>query len=424
MSRYDVVVIGAGLAGLTTACQLAQNNQKVLVTATGIGALLLASGCIDVLGFQPADSMEPVKNPASKLDDFLAERPNHPYGLVGRANLEAGLNNFLKLVNQHGLDYQGDFNHNWLLPSAAGAVHPTCLAPASLAKGELSTGESMLIVGFSQMRDFYPTLISQNLNEQDLVKAEPCLIDVTIPRAGKVDVVPTEVGHAFERAEFRREVIKAVKSKSKGYQRIGFPAMLGLRQHREVVADLEKGLDKPVFEISALPPSIPGRRLYEALKEAFLQAGGKLILSGKIVAGTIEGGRVTQVQLETISRLKPIQVQHYVLATGGLFGGGLMAHQDGRVTEQVFGLPITAETNRHKWFNPHFVSPQGQPVFNYGVKVNERLNPVNGSAVPLAENLYAVGAILAESEWAHGRTGDGLAVATAAAVVKQITGNK
>lgn len=100
MSRYDVVVIGAGLSGLTTACQLAQNNQKVLVTATGIGALLLASGCIDVLGFQPADSMEPVKNPASKLDAFLAERPNHPYGLVGRANLEAGINNFLKQIGR------------------------------------------------------------------------------------------------------------------------------------------------------------------------------------------------------------------------------------------------------------------------------------------------------------------------------------
>ena len=185
MTSYDVVVIGAGIAGLTTACQLAQRNQRVLVAATGIGALLLASGCIDVLGFQPADFLEPVKNPAGKLDDFLADRPDHPYGLVGQATLAAGTEAFLKLVNQAGLDYQGDLSRNWLLPSAIGAVHPTCLAPTSLAKGDLSTGESMLIVGFNQLRDFYPTLIGQNLNEQDWVKAEPCLIDVTIPRAGK-----------------------------------------------------------------------------------------------------------------------------------------------------------------------------------------------------------------------------------------------
>lgn len=420
MTRYDTVVIGAGIAGLLTACQLAQRNQRVLVTATGVGALILASGCIDVLGYQPADSMEPVKNPDTKLGDFLAERPDHPYGLVGQENLAAGVQAFLNLVNQTGLEYQGDLNHNWLLPSAAGAIHPTCLAPTSLTKGDLSTGENMLIVGFSQMRDFYPTLISQNLTEQDLVKAEPYMIDVAVPRAGKVDVVPTEVAHAFEKADFRRQVVNAVKGQVKGFSRVGFPAMLGLQQHREVVTDLEKQLGKPVFEISALPPSIPGRRLYEALKQAFLAAGGQIIIGGKIVDGTIEGGRVTQVRLETASRLKPIQAKNYILATGGLFGGGLEAHQDGRVTEQVFGLPVIAEANRHKWFNKHFISSQGQPVFNYGVKVNQKLNPVNGSTDPLAENLFAVGAILAGSEWAHGRTGDGIALATAAAVVAQI----
>jgi glycerol-3-phosphate dehydrogenase subunit B len=421
MPRYDVVVIGAGLAGLITACQLAQRDQRVLLTATGIGALLLASGCVDVLGFQPADSTEPVKNPASKFSDFLAERPDHPYGIVGQVNLEAGVQAFLNLVNQNGLDYQGSLTRNWLLSSAAGAIHPTCLAPTALTKGELSTGESMLIVGFSQLRDFYPTLISQNLNEQELTKTEACLIDVTIPRAGKMDATPIEVAHAFEQADFRRQVINAVKSKSKGYNRVGFPAMLGLEQHRDVVADLEKGLGKPVFEISALPPSVPGRRLYEALKRVFLQAGGRLIIGGKITDGTIEGGRVTQVRLETASRLKRIEAQHFVLATGGLFGGGLEAHQDGRVTEEIFGLPVAAETNRHKWFNWHFISPKGQPVFNYGLKVNPQLNPVNGSDTPVAENLYAVGAILAGSEWAHGRTGDGLALATSAAVVKQIS---
>jgi glycerol-3-phosphate dehydrogenase subunit B len=364
--------------------------------------------------------MEPVKNPGSKLGDFLAERPDHPYGLVGEANLAAGVQAFLKLVNQAGLEYQGDLSRNWLLPSAAGAIHPTCLAPTSLTKGDLSTGENMLIVGFSQMRDFYPALISQNLTEQDLVKAEPCMIDVALPRAGKVDVNPTEVAHAFEKADFRQQVASAVKSQVKGYSRVGFPAMLGLQQHREVVADLEKQLGKSIFEISALPPSIPGRRLYEALKQIFLAAGGRIIIGGKIVDGTIEGGQVTQVRLETASRLKPIQAKNYVLATGGLFGGGLEAHQDGRVTEQVFGLPVMAETNRHKWFNKHFISPQGQPVFNYGVKVNQKLNPVNSSTGPLAENLYAVGAILAGSEWAHGRTGDGIALATAAAIVEQI----
>jgi glycerol-3-phosphate dehydrogenase subunit B len=123
MTKYDTVVIGAGTAGLTTACHLAQSGQKVLVVAKGIGALLLASGSIDVLGFHPADSLTPVKNPAEKLDDFLADRPDHPYNLVGKETLKTGIDQFLQLVNQawHGrrsphlpgprLDGQGRSQH-------------------------------------------------------------------------------------------------------------------------------------------------------------------------------------------------------------------------------------------------------------------------------------------------------------------------
>ena len=36
--RYDTIIIGAGTAGLVTACHLARAGQKVLVNAQGIGA--------------------------------------------------------------------------------------------------------------------------------------------------------------------------------------------------------------------------------------------------------------------------------------------------------------------------------------------------------------------------------------------------
>ncbi len=421
MIRYDTIVIGAGAAGLTTACQLAQAGQKVVVVATGIGALLLASGCIDVLGFHPADSTQPVTNPADALDKFMAARSNHPYKVIGRENIEAGLQSFLKIVNQTGCHYRGEFNRNWLLPSGAGAVHPTCLAPDALTKGELSSGKSMLIVGFQELRDFYPTLISQNLNEQDLgVKAGAVSVDVYIPASSKMNATPIELANAFEQTDFRKQVVNAIKNEAKKFDRVGFPAVLGLKQHDAVVTELEKALDRPVFEISALPPSVPGRRMYEALKKALLNAGGRLIIGSKVFDGTIENGKVSQIRIETASRLRPLKAHNYVLATGGIFGGGLNANADGSVKELVFGLPVAAETNRHKWFQRQFISPEGQPVFNAGVTVNPQLQPVNGGNAPLADNLYAVGAILAGSEWTRGRTGDGIAVASAAAVASQL----
>jgi glycerol-3-phosphate dehydrogenase subunit B len=176
-----------------------------------------------------------------------------------------------------------------------------------------------------------------------------------------------------------------------------------------------------VFEISTLPPSVPGRRLFETLKHAFLQAGGRLIVGSKVLDGAIADGQVTQIHIETASRLKPIRAENYVLATGGIFGGGIQTDFEGRVWEPIFELPIAADSNRHMWFTKKFLSPEGQPVAHYGVKINQQLNPVNGNNAPIAENLYIAGSVIAGSEWTRGRTGGGTVLATAMAVVGQIS---
>jgi len=408
--NYDTVIIGAGLAGLTTACHLAQAKQKVALMSTGIGSLVLASGCIDVLGFQPAASQQPVINPAKQLGAFLTEQPEHPYHHLGQAKIEASLGAFLELVE----GYEGSFDKNWLLPSTAGAVHPTCLAPKALAQGELSQGGSMLIVGFKELRDFYPSLISHNLNAQNLgVQSEAITIDAPPPLRGRMNITPIELAHAFEQAEFRQQIVTEIRDKVKNCNRVGFPAVLGLQQHATVLADLERQLGRTVFEISTLPPSVPGRRLFEQLRHYFLQHGGRLTIGSKVVDGTIESGRVSQIRIETASRLQAIKAQNYILATGSIFGGGLQTDNEGRVWEAVFNLPIEHETNRHAWFDKGFLAPQGQPVARYGVQVNDRFNPVNSQTEPLATNLHAVGGLLANSVWTQGRTGDGVAVATA-----------
>ncbi len=430
MNKYDVVVIGAGLGGLTVACQLAQANKKVLLVSSGAGTLLLASGCVDVLGFQPMDSREPIKNPLDKMATFLTENPNHPYTFTGQENMETGLNAFLQLVNRSSLNYQGSVHRNWLLPSGIGAIHPTCLAPLSLANGDLSKGGTMLLVGFKELRDFYPMLVSQNLNEQKLgVQADAVTIDAPAPIGGNMNVTPIELARAFEKADFRREVVKAIKnskvikSSGKGYDRFGFPSVLGLNRHAEVLADLEKQLGKTVFEISTLPPSVPGRRLFEGLRQTFLQlAKGRFLMGTKVVDGTIEKGRVTQIRIDTASELKTIKADHYVLATGGIFGGGLQTDLTGKIWEPIFGLPVVSNSDRHTWFADGFLEPQGQPVNQYGVKINAQMNPVDESNQPLSENLYLVGAIIANSDWTRGRAGEGVGLATAAAVIKQISG--
>ncbi|MDX1523979.1 MAG: anaerobic glycerol-3-phosphate dehydrogenase subunit B, partial [Anaerolineae bacterium] len=279
--------------------------------------------------------------------------------------------------------------------------------------------------GFKELRDFYPALISQNLNEQNLgVQTDSLTVNLPpVLIADDVNVTPIELAHVFEQPDFRSQVVAALKPYSKDYDRIGFPAVLGLQQHAEVVADLERQLGATVFEISTLPPSVPGRRLFERLKHTLVQAGGRLIIGSKVTDGTIENGQVTQIRFETANRLKPVTAKNYVLATGGIYGGGIQTDSDGgegKVWETIFGLPIEADSNRHMWFASGFLDPKGQPFASYGLKVNDTLNPINGSGKAIAENLYIAGATIAGSDWTRGRTGDGVALATAAAIVKQI----
>jgi glycerol-3-phosphate dehydrogenase subunit B len=289
----------------------------------------------------------------------------------------------------------------------------------------LSQGGKLLIVGFKELRDFYPALISQNLNEQNLgVEATALTLTLPpVPHANQMNITPIELALAFEQFVFRREVLKAVKAKSKGYDRVGFPAVLGLKQHREVLADAQKQLGQKVFEISTLPPSVPGRRLFETLRDSFIQAGGRLILGSKVVEGTIEDGQVAQIRFETVNRLQSARAKNYVLATGGIYGGGLQTDAEGgigQVWEPIFNLPVVADSNRHNWFAPNFLEAKGQPFASYGVKVNNHLNPVNGDGQPLAENLHLAGATIAGADLTRGRTGDGVAVATATTIVKRI----
>jgi glycerol-3-phosphate dehydrogenase subunit B len=329
------------------------------------------------------------------------------------------------MVNNASLNYQGSVERNWLLPTAAGAIHPTCLAPTAMTQGELSQGGRLLIAGFRQLRDFYPDLISQNLNEQNLgVEVAALNVDSPpIPVSQYMNTNPTELAHAFENPQFRAEVISQLKPKCKGFDRVGFPAVLGIRHHAEVMADMARGLDRTVFEIPTLPPSIPGRRLYDRLRQCLAEAGGRIIIGSQVVDGLLEGGRVTQLRFESANRLKVAQAEHYILATGGIYGGGILTDADGglgKVWEPILGLPVVADTNRHNWFASGFLDPKGQPLANYGVPVNQNFNPVDGTNTPVAENLYVAGVTIAGSDWTRGRTGEGVALMTAMAIANRL----
>ena len=76
--KFDVVIIGGGLAGLTCGIRLQGMGVKCAVVSAGQSALHFSSGSFDLLNKLPdgSDVVNPLKS-AEKLDAV------HPYGKIG-----------------------------------------------------------------------------------------------------------------------------------------------------------------------------------------------------------------------------------------------------------------------------------------------------------------------------------------------------
>jgi glycerol-3-phosphate dehydrogenase subunit B len=255
----------------------------------------------------------------------------------------------------------------------------------------------MLIVGFEQLTDFFPDLICANLQDQGIL-ANSCLIDIPSLRQRRF-VYPMTLATLFESPDFRREAAALVKPKLGQSRRIGFPAVLGINKSIEVKYHLEQLLDCPIFEIPSLPPSIPGIRLHNLLVSAIRQTGGQVFEGMQAVAFEAETGYISAVHTEAAARVFAHPAKTFVLATGGILGGGIISHSEGSLHEVIFDAPVKVVTEQKDWYRRAFFDPGGHPIFQSGISVDEKLRPLDLADSPLYANLMAVGATLAGGDY-------------------------
>jgi glycerol-3-phosphate dehydrogenase subunit B len=203
-------------------------------------------------------------------------------------------------------------------------------------------------------------------------------------------------------------------------ERIVFPAILGLTRHPQVIAELQSATGAPIAEIPALPPSVPGLRLYQALRRRLEQLGGRVESNMAAVEFGAEGGNIAWVATATGARPMRHRAHAYLLATGGVLGGGFNSDHTGRGWETVFNLPLTLPNSRGHWFRPEFLDPTGHAIFQSGVQVNQAWQPVDAEGQVVYNNLWAAGNLLAHADAIHTRSHEALAVATGAAAVQSI----
>jgi len=410
-----IVVIGGGLSGLVSSLRLSARGTSVTLISQGLGGLQLSQGTVDVYGYNPGLVSAPMAAVA-------AAQPDHPYARIGASAVTVGLD-FLR--NVLGPDWLvGDPEANVHLPTALGVLRPTAMVPPSMAAGAAQAGQRLAIVGFRQLKDFGAELVAGNLAHAEVpgggrIQARPIVLDLA-PRPGEADSSGLVFARAFDDPAFRRRLVSLLLPRLQDETAVGLPAVLGLADP-DGWKDISEQLGTPVFEIPLPPPSVPGMRLNRRLTSLAKQRGVRFALGSQAIDFEYEGRRLTGVVASTAGQPHRYPADGVVYAPGGFESGALSMDSTWKIRERLFGLPLVGLDDVDNLVTEdYWGDPQG--VFSVGVGVDTAMRPVDPAGIPVYENLFAIGGILAGSCRWREKSGEGIALGSAMAACHAIEG--
>ena len=179
-------------------------------------------------------------------------------------------------------------------------------------------------------------------------------------------------------------------------------------------------LERPVFEIPAMPPSIPGMRLKEVFLRFLPEQGVSCLFQKQVLNVTSTEGQGFMLDVGRTEREQTIKAKGVLLASGRFLGGGLIADHL-RIKEPIFDLRVKQPEHRKHWHTDRFFNPGGHSVNMAGLETDDKLRPLNGNGSPKHEGLFAAGSILAHHDSNRMKCGSGVSVATAYGAVKSFS---
>ena len=226
--RFDTVIIGGGLAGLTAGISLQEAGQKVAIVSAGQNAMHFFSGNFEDIG--------PARERVSALFASAGVRTRSSDGWM--------------------LMPMGSFREVALTLDDV-AVFP-----------ETHVAEKALIVNYTGFHDFYGTFLAEALEKN----GTSCRIRfVRIPEMEHLRLSPSEmrsVNIARAMDEHWEKVVSDVRLLHKDEDLIILPQVFGLKD-LSVLDRIRTAFPARVAFIGTMPPSVPGIRTQMLLKRRF-----------------------------------------------------------------------------------------------------------------------------------------------------------
>ncbi|AXH64026.1 MULTISPECIES: glycerol-3-phosphate dehydrogenase subunit GlpB [Providencia] len=388
--KYDVVVMGGGLAGLMSGIRLTQSGLSCAIVSAGQNALHFSSGSLDLLTHLP--NGEVAEKPLEMLDALKEQSPAHPYSLIGKTQVTELAHMAQSILQQAGVHLKGFCEENHYRITPLGHKRMTWLSPKFVPTVGLHhkmDANNIAVVGIEGFLDFQPQMVADELQREGL---QATAHYVHLPLLDRLRENPSEfravnVARWLDRPENMAQMVAEISPLVADAEAIFMPACIGLDSD-EPLQELQRNLGKPIFLLPTLPPSLLGIRLHEMLLRQFRRQGGIVMPGDKVTAVNCVDGRIESVQTRNHGDIS-LKAKHFVLATGSFFNNGLVAEFD-RVYEPLMQLDLCEISERAKWTNKEFFA--SQPYMAFGVKTDEKLRAQKeGNAI---SNLYVAGAVL------------------------------
>ena len=414
---YDCLIIGGGIAGLTCGIRCASEGLKTAIISGGMNSLHFSSGSIDVAGYDAKKNI--VKKPFEHISKVISSKENHPYTTVGISNIKKSIDFFTGELEKESLilNNNGDLNHFHV--TALGTIKPTYLSQESIfnerAVSILKNHSKIAILNFNGFRDYYPEQTIALLKKKSLFKnLEIVSGEISLPyymntQKNLHEFRSVDLARIFETEKYLPRIAEQIIKASKDAEAVSLPAFLGIKNYTFIRKRLEELTGKYIYEIPSLPPSIPGLRLDNALKNRYISLGGDYISGDKAESGKYNGNTLEKI-ITRGSGSAGISADFFVLATGSFFTGGL-ASEFNDIFEPVLGLKVKNGKSENDWYNDSFFDKKSHPFLEYGVETNKKLNPKNSEGKTV-KNLFCAGSVLAGYNPVNEGNGAGVAIST------------
>ena len=281
--KFDSVIIGGGLAGLTAGILLQSKGQKTAIVSSGQSALHFFSGTFETIQELPRE-----------LADVFS-------GAGIRVHSEEGVR----------LMPMGTFR------DAALSLEDIGIFP------DKKIGKKILIVNITGYHDFFAGFLADGLEKEG---AQCRVRFVRLPELDSLRQSPSEmrsvqIARVLDAAweKFAREVRLLLNDDDT----VILPQVFGLAD-ASIPGKLREATPANLVFAGTLPPSVPGVRTQMQLKRRYQVLGGTFLMGDTVLEAHVHDGVVHSVVTKNLEH-NYLEADIFILASGGYFSKGLVA---------------------------------------------------------------------------------------------------